>query len=104
MKHELYLDGKSFTLDGELPCTHVVIGQRDIEKERVEAPPPDNRDTELLARRSKFVHDEIGGRYALRPLEWAKDTKEAEKLAKQFAKKGWINVKILPVDTVIENA
>lgn len=104
MKHELYLNGKAFTYDGVLPCTHCVIGQRDSEQERVEPPPPDNKNTELLARRSKFVHDEIGGRYAVRPLEWATDEKEAQELAARFLAAGWINVRIVPVDTVIENA
>ena len=33
MKHLLHFGGIEYTYDGELPCSHVVIGQRDVEKE-----------------------------------------------------------------------
>jgi hypothetical protein len=104
MKHEIYFGGKAFAYDGVLPCTHCVIGQRNIETERVEAPLPTNEDTELSSRRKKFVYDEIGGRYALKPLEWAENIEEAKKLVDRFCAEDWINVKIVLVDSVIENA
>ena len=104
MKHQIYLGGKIFAYDGVLPCTHCVIGQRNIETERVEMPSPDNKDAELLNYRKKFVYNQISGRYALRPLEWAENIEEAEKLVDRFSVEDWINVKIVPVDSVIENA
>jgi len=104
MKHHLYLGGKVFVYDGVLPCTHCVIGQRNIEIERVELPSSDNEDKELLNRRKKFVYNEISGRYALKPLEWAENMEEAEKLVDRFCAEDWINVKIVPVNSVIENA
>jgi hypothetical protein len=104
MKHEIYLGGKAFAYDGVLPCVYCVIGQRNIETERVDVPPPSNEDAELLDRRRKFVYNEIGGRYSLRPLEWAESIEEAEMLVARFCAEDWINVKIVPVDSVIENA
>ena len=104
MKHEIYLGGKAFAYDGALLCTHCVIGQRNIEAERVEVPLPNNEDAELLNRRKKFVYNKIGGRYSLKPLEWAENIEEAEKLVNRFCAEDWINVKIVPVDSVIENA
>lgn len=104
MKHILYLNAREFAYDGELPCTHAVIGQRDIAKERVDLPDPATMTPAQYALRAKFVRDEIAGRYAVKPLEWAEDEKEAQELAAHFLAAGWLNVRIVPVDTVIENA
>lgn len=97
MKHELHLGGIQYTYDGEIACTHAVIGQRDTEKERPEP-------GASAAARMKYANDTTAGRYALKPLEWAADESEAQALAAQFTAAGWINVSIVPVSAVIENA
>lgn len=103
MKHIAYLNGTEFTYDGELPCTHVVIGQRDIEGERPKVAKVLTPAEQVAL--AKFAHDATAGRYSLRPLEWATDMEEAEKLAERFRAEGcWLHVRIIPVDTVLENA
>lgn len=103
MKHIAYLNGTEFTYDGELPCTHVVIGQRDIDSERPEVAEVLTPAEQVAL--AKFAHDCTAGRYSMRPLEWASDMEEAEKLAEHFrAMNCWLNVQIIPVNTVIENA
>ena len=104
MKHVLYLHGTEYTYDGELPCTHAVIGQRDIAKERPafdRAIGPTSEQQNALA---KFAHNTTSGRYTVKPLEWCEDEAEAEALLARFQSEGWINLKIVPVNAVIENA
>ena len=106
MKHIIHLQGQSFTYCGEIRCTHVVIGRRDIGSERVAEPegrPGTPEYAEQYEKRLAFVRNETGGRYALKPLEWAVDEEEAEKLAAHFALEGHIDISIAPVSAVIEN-
>ena len=104
MKHVLYLHGTEYTYDGELPCTHAVIGQRDIAKER----PAFEHGTGLTNAQqielAKFAHNATSGRFTVKPLEWCEDEAEAEAFAARFTGEGWINVSIVAVNDVIENA
>jgi hypothetical protein len=104
MKHCLYLHGTEYTYDGVLPCTHVVVGQRDIAREK----PAFAEGTRLTGQQqtelAKFAHNATSGRYSIKPLEWCEDEAEAEALAARFQAEGWINVSRVPVSDVIENA
>lgn len=104
MKHCIYLNGTEYNYDGELPCTHAVIGRRDIAKERPAFELETNLTSEQRIQLSKFAHNATAGRYSLKPLEWCESTAEAEALASRFKSEGWIEVRIVSVDTVIENA
>jgi len=102
MKHVIYLNGTEYTYDGEIACTHVVMGQRDIAKERpaFERATTNEHQIEL----AKFAHDATSGRYSIKPLEWCEDEAEANAFVTRFQAEGWINVSIVPVNDVIENA
>jgi len=104
MKHVLYLHGTEYTYDGEIACTHVVMGQRDIAKERPAFELATNLTNEQQIELAKFAHDATSGRYSIKPLEWCEDEAEAEALAARFQADGWINVSIVPVNDVIANA
>lgn len=104
MKHVIYLNGTEYTYDGELPCTHAVIGQRDIAKERPTFERAIGLTDEQQTALAKFAHNATSGRYTVKPLEWCEDEAEAEALSARFQGEGWINVRIVPVNAVIENA
>lgn len=116
MKHRFYLDRKAFTYDGEIPCTHVVIGQRDQaaaeEKLRGELSAKDyaiaiasgKLTEEQRVARAAFVFDLNRGWYALKPLEWAVSEADAETIAEDFKADGWLNVAIREVSQVITHA
>ncbi len=104
MKHIIYLHGTEYIYDGELPCNYAVIGQRDLAKEQ----PAFDRAIVLTSEQqnalAKFAHNVTSGRYTVKPLEWCKDEAEAETLSARFQSEGWINLNIVPVNAVIENA
>ena len=104
MKHVLYLHGTEYTYDGEIACTHVVMGQRDIAKERPAFELATNLTNAQQIELAKFAHNATSGRYAIKPLEWCEDEAEAAALTARFQGDGWINVSVVPVDAVIENA
>jgi hypothetical protein len=104
MKHCLYLNGTEYTYDGVLPCTRVVIGQLDIAKERPAFEQATNLTNEQQIELAKFAHNATSGRFAVKPLEWCEDEAEAEAFVARFQSEGWINVSIVPVSDVIENA
>lgn len=104
MKHVLYLHGTEYTYDGEIACTHVVMGQRDIAKERPAFEQATNLTNAQQIELSKFAHNATSGRYSIKPLEWCENEAEAEAFVARFQSEGWINVSIVPVSDVIENA
>ena len=104
MKHLLHLGGIEYTYDGELPCSHVVIGQRDVEKENPNINTSKPLSQSDHAKLSKFVHDQTSGRFAVKPLEWCESETEAKHNVKRFRADGCINIRIAEVNAVIENA
>lgn len=104
MKHVIYLHGTEYTYDGELPCTHAVIGQRDIAKERPTFAHGTGLTEQQQIELAKFGHNATSGRFSIKPLEWCENEAEAQAFVTRFQGEGWINVEIVPVNDVIENA
>lgn len=104
MKHNYYSqDGRKFSVDGEIPYSHIVMGQRDEEAARKQIPETrgkTNRDfsAQELADIAKFTYDSTHGWYAFKPLAWASSEDEANALAEKFKADNWINVEVKQIN------
>ncbi len=105
MKHILYLDNRSHRYEGEIPCTHVVVGRRDPASDDPGKEPHPNAEgfASWHQRRRTFVSNQAHGRYRRKPLEWAESEAEASALVGRFRHDGWLDVVILPISTVDRN-
>lgn len=118
MKHKLFLDGRSYSYDGEMGRqTHVLVGQRDENHfdprgdldEAARAAYMERVKTRTLSDAEEdawidFVRKQVGGYFRLKPLDWCASTEEAESLKSQFTAPEWINLSVVPVSRFIENA
>ncbi len=112
MRKTIYIDGRQYRHDSEVPKSHVIIGQRDEAREHprfIKTKVVDGKEVEFEATKVEDLTDDewqtihdftialTSGRFRLKPLDWAGSSEEAVEKSKQFPTPEWINVKIYSI-------
>lgn len=101
MKHIIRIEGREFSIDSELPITHVLLGQRNEEEYRPEVEPlrvsTGQVNDEERAALKKFGWDRVNGYFQLKPLAWGTSETDAETYRTLFPEPEWTGLKVAKV-------